>query len=240
VLIAASVPTLRPIFKVKRGQIRDGGSAGTGLGTWNRSQRIKMSTNDDSGPFVALSEPESRDEADIGVQFKSYDNRGYQANAIAGQKAQDHVGDGIRRDFTVTVVYGKQDSVDQLVEGQGGEDVENDELNIKPSSKVRQLPEMTGVAPAYSVACRIFVPDLCIPVALEKSSITPYSRMASLICFNIAGHVVRMMNPLFPTLGTYSRYLCPFPDLQHIPQTKSPMSPSVETRITRMRFLGKS
>ncbi|KAK4107818.1 hypothetical protein N656DRAFT_784967 [Canariomyces notabilis] len=110
VLIAASVPTLRPIFKVKRGQIRDGGSAGTGLGTWNRSQRIKMSTNDDSGPFVALSEPESRDEADIGVQLKSYDNHGYQANAIAGQKAQDHVGDGIRRDFTVTVVYGKQDS----------------------------------------------------------------------------------------------------------------------------------
>ncbi|GAB1312629.1 hypothetical protein MFIFM68171_02839 [Madurella fahalii] len=107
VLIAASVPTLKPIFKTKKGQTRDRSSLGTGLSTWNRNQRIKMSNNDDSGPFVALSDPESRDGPDTGVRLESYDNGVYKANAIAGQEGNDHVADGIRRDFTVTVVYGK-------------------------------------------------------------------------------------------------------------------------------------
>lgn len=66
-----------------------------------------MSNTDGSGPFVALSNPESSDAVDHGVQLQPYDKSIYQANAMAGQEAQDHVADGIRRDFTVTVVYAK-------------------------------------------------------------------------------------------------------------------------------------
>lgn len=117
VLIAASMPTLRPMFKRGRGHTHDasGGFGSSGQSGWSQSKRVKMSNNDSSGPFVPLSQPGSRDDVVALTEWTPpSDSSTYRVKAAGGYEedmVERGVGngdvDGIRRDVTVTVVYGQ-------------------------------------------------------------------------------------------------------------------------------------
>jgi hypothetical protein len=107
------MPTLRPIFKLARGHTHNASGYGTGQSGWSQSKRVKMSNKDGGGPFMTLSQPGSREEVDLGHWVPAsnsinYPVGTYQVNAAVGygEPERDDFADGIRRDVTVTVVYG--------------------------------------------------------------------------------------------------------------------------------------
>jgi hypothetical protein len=104
------MPALRPIFKRGKGRTHDASGYVAEESRWSPSKRAKMTNPDGTGPFMALSQSgSSREEIDLSDWEPSAKNNTYRVKAAAGceEPEQDSATDGIGRDVTVTVVYGK-------------------------------------------------------------------------------------------------------------------------------------
>lgn len=109
------MPALRPVFKCGRGHTRGARGYAIGYGGeqsgWSPSKRAKTTNPDGGGPFMTLSQPGfSREEIDLTDWGPPIKNSTYRVNAAVGYEdpERDNATYGIRRNTTVTVVYGKQ------------------------------------------------------------------------------------------------------------------------------------
>ncbi|KJZ79192.1 hypothetical protein HIM_01343 [Hirsutella minnesotensis 3608] len=109
VLIAVSIPTLRPILKVKKVASRGyaGRSNDIAYPPWKRAPGSHQ--EDDEYPFQSLPDHSGRNDTSIDEATPSTNVRGYQVRDIhAGDRTStNELVDGIRKDITVSVTYGR-------------------------------------------------------------------------------------------------------------------------------------